>query len=145
MIKVTELKSTDNITIEMYTFYYKNTFEAEPHKDIKAYISLLIEGECSSVFKILKGAEQVGFFSLQEVYSTALMGKTIEILDFWVSDEHRGMGVGKKVAEKICEIGRGRGCKAIELFTTEENILANSFWASVGFSKSSLQHYRKTC
>lgn len=145
MISVKKLERPNQTIVSQYISYYKYIFEDEPHKDISIYIQALINEKHSSIYKIMIDEIQIGFFSCQEVFSTALMGKTIEIIDFWILEEYRSKGAGTEVTQKIFKITKFKNYKAIELFTAKENFLANKFWTSVGFTESSLQHYRKLC
>lgn len=57
--------------------------------------------------------------------------------DLFVREDARGHGLGRALVGRALERARERGCKRIELDTTEDNHTAISLYESFGFSRSS--------
>ncbi|WP_319532365.1 GNAT family N-acetyltransferase [uncultured Cohaesibacter sp.] len=62
------------------------------------------------------------------------MGKPgLYIQDLYVSDDARGLGLGRKLVERVAEIGRGRGCQYLRLSVDAANVSAQGFYEACGF------------
>jgi GNAT superfamily N-acetyltransferase len=57
--------------------------------------------------------------------------------DLFVREEARGGGLGRALVERSLERARERGCKRVELDTTEDNDTAIRLYESFGFSPAS--------
>lgn len=56
-----------------------------------------------------------------------------QILDFAVTAEHRGTGVGKQMFAALCEWFRKEGMHRIEVRHSSSNETAAQFWSQMGF------------
>ncbi len=57
--------------------------------------------------------------------------------DLFVRDSARGHGLGRALVQRVLERAAERGCRRVELDTTEDNRTAIGLYESVGFSASS--------
>ncbi|MEM5831844.1 MAG: GNAT family N-acetyltransferase [Candidatus Aenigmatarchaeota archaeon] len=59
--------------------------------------------------------------------------RVLEIHEFFVIPEYRGIGIGKMLLEKSIEIAKNNGIEIIELVVGEENFRAISFYEKNNF------------
>lgn len=59
--------------------------------------------------------------------------KTLNIWNFQVSEEHRGLKIGKTLMESVIELARSKGFRAVVLETQNTNVPAIGFYMKCGF------------
>jgi phosphinothricin acetyltransferase len=64
----------------------------------------------------------------------------------WVEDvvvdvEHRGKGLGRKLMEKLVELGKEKGLTEILLFSADKRIEAINLYKSLGFKEKESRIY----
>ena len=55
-----------------------------------------------------------------------------EVMEFYVEEENRSQGIGRKMFEKACELSREYGCTQIELATNQLRKDAHRFYEREG-------------
>ena len=64
---------------------------------------------------------------------TRILGR---IEDVAVNENHRGVGIGKKLVKRLVKIGNEKKCDKIVLSSSEKN---SKFYEKIGFQKNELQ------
>jgi GNAT superfamily N-acetyltransferase len=59
---------------------------------------------------------------------------TFELVSMWVAPEHRRKGVARLLVGRVIEEARHLGARRLALFVSDGNLVAESFYASMGFS-----------
>ena len=72
-----------------------------------------------------------------------ISGKKGWIEDVVVNIEHRGKGVGKKMMNKLLEIGEKKGLSEILLFTEDHRVPAINLYSDLGFKVKNSRIYTK--
>ena len=82
------------------------------------------------------GGEPVGFAICFRGFSTFAARPLINISDYFVSPEHRGLGIGPRLLGVIEERARELGCCRVTLEVQENNHLARRVYSAAGFSQA---------
>lgn len=69
-------------------------------------------------------------------------GSVAVIEDVIVDDAFRGLGLGKRIIQKLIEIAKSQKAKHIGLRANPHAPIANNMYKSLGFSKSAVVYYR---
>lgn len=78
--------------------------------------------------------QPAGIANCFEGFSTFACKPLLNIHDFAVVPEFRGLGLSKKLMEKIEEIARSRDCCKITLEVLEGNTIAKAAYSACGFT-----------
>ena len=75
---------------------------------------------------------------------TIFINTTIgEISDLYVHDDHRNIGVAKKLIEAVLDWFREKKIEYVEAFVATDNMVAEKAWKSFKFKEYSKKLYRK--
>jgi GNAT superfamily N-acetyltransferase len=85
------------------------------------------------VFLAYAGAAPVGIAICFRGYSTFAARPLVNISDYFVSPEHRGVGVGRKLLTAVEQRARELGCCRLSLEVQENNLRARSVYEAAGF------------
>lgn len=80
--------------------------------------------------------EYVGICTCFYAYSTFLAKPLLNIHDIYVSESHRGIGVGKRLIQSLEEIAHKNGCGKITLEVRKDNLNARDLYKSQGFTEA---------
>jgi ribosomal protein S18 acetylase RimI-like enzyme len=80
--------------------------------------------------------EYVGICTCFYAYSTFLAKPLLNIHDIYVSESHRGIGVGKRLIQSLEEIAHKKGCGKITLEVRKDNLNARDLYKSQGFTEA---------
>ncbi len=72
---------------------------------------------------------------------TVVSGKKGWVEDVVVDVAHRGQGIGRRLMEKIVEIGKKKGLSEILLFSADKRIEAINLYKSLGFKEKESRIY----
>ncbi|MBZ0319305.1 MAG: GNAT family N-acetyltransferase [Anaerolineae bacterium] len=75
----------------------------------------------------------VGYFILTFGYSLEFGGRDAFIDEIYLTESHRGQGVGRQTIAFILEQARAIGIKAVHLEVMPQNTRAHRFYLQVGF------------
>ena len=78
----------------------------------------------------------VGICTCFYAYSTFLAKPLLNIHDIYVSESHRGIGVGKRLIQSLEEIAHKKGCGKITLEVRKDNLNARDLYKSQGFTEA---------
>ncbi len=82
------------------------------------------------------GGEPAGLVNCFEGFSTFACRPLVNVHDVMVKEQFRGLGLSRKMLQKVEEIARQRGCCKITLEVLEGNALAQSAYRKFGFDDS---------
>lgn len=80
----------------------------------------------------------IGMVLILYTISTALGGCVGILEDMIVAEDCRGQGVGRELITTAIERARDNGCQRVSLLTDSDNLNAQRFYRSHGFSHSSM-------
>lgn len=89
--------------------------------------------EYGRAYLIADGDTWVGYFILTFGYSLEFGGRDTFIDEIYLSESHRGQGVGRQTIAFIVEQAREIGLKAVHLEVLAQNTRAQRFYLQVGF------------
>lgn len=78
------------------------------------------------------GGEAVGFALFFHNFSTFLAKPGIYLEDLFVSQEHRGKGIGRLLLERLARLAVDRGCGRLEWAVLDWNVEAIKFYERLG-------------
>ena len=85
--------------------------------------------------------EYLGFAQLYPSFSSVSAKKIWILNDLFVSENTRGLGVGKKLLNRIKEFAKETNSKGIALETDITNVNAQGLYESLGYIKNSEHYY----
>lgn len=69
-------------------------------------------------------------------------GLIAAIEDVVVDDKHRGMGIGRKLTQKMIDVAKQKRAKTVSLTTNPAREAANAMYQKMGFFKKETNYYR---
>ncbi|XP_072046059.1 diamine acetyltransferase 1-like [Amphiura filiformis] len=99
----------------------------------RAWFHCLVS-ECVSYDKNMSSLPHngvVGFLVFYYGYD-AWQGKLAYMSDIFVTEKHRGNGLGKKMMQQAARISRGAGCQKMQWIVSEWNVPARNFYKRIG-------------
>jgi len=82
------------------------------------------------------GPNFVGVVTCFQTFSTFLAMPMLNIHDIYVEPTHRGLGIGKKLIEKVDTKARENNCGKITLEVRKDNLSARGLYKSQGYSEA---------
>jgi GNAT superfamily N-acetyltransferase len=79
--------------------------------------------------------ELVGFATLYWTFSSTHAAEIVLMNDLFVSETHRGRGIGQALIEESLKVARKRGTRHLEWMTAEDNLVAQRLYDRIGASK----------
>ncbi|WP_164990575.1 GNAT family N-acetyltransferase [Agromyces albus] len=73
--------------------------------------------------------EPAGFALFYPTYSTVLGRRGIHLEDLYVSERHRGSGLGREILAHLANVAVQRGCARLEWWVLRTNVAALRFYA----------------
>ncbi len=77
----------------------------------------------------------VGFINVQRVYSVWAHGYIFFVDDFFIDEQYRARGYGKRAIAELFEFAQGQGIKRIDLLSENTNPRAVDFYKKIGFDQ----------
>lgn len=126
------------------TLHLLNSYAKDPMGDGKALsemarrnvISGLREHPTTLVFLAYRGSEPVGLATCFRGFSTFAARPLINISDYFVFPQHRGLGIGRQLLGAIEQRARELGCCRLTLEVQENNHHARRVYAAAGFAQA---------
>lgn len=100
------------------------------------YLQQMIKSDEKLALVALDGVKPVGF-ALSEIEPPSLGFKREKygaIEQVAITESYRRKGVGEKLVSEIMKWFKSKNIQRVELETTAQNVLANSFWQKHGFT-----------
>jgi GNAT superfamily N-acetyltransferase len=88
-----------------------------------------------------RGAEPVGYACLYWHFTSLVPAETVLMNDLYVSEGHRGEGIGRALIEASAEVARERGAHQLEWATAPDNRTAQRLYDSTGAERSEWIEY----
>ncbi len=126
------------------TVHLLNAYAMDPMGDGKPLsetarrdvISGLREHPTTLVFLAYRGSEPVGLAICFRGFSTFAARPLVNISDYFVFPEHRGIGIGRRLLSAIEQRARELGCCRLTLEVQENNHHAKRVYSAAGFSRA---------
>ena len=126
-MKIRQLQSSDiKQVIDLWTSSFSRTFDNKVNNNY-------LNDHNSITFVMSDNKAILGVASLH--ISEKLTRKLGLIEDVAVSKNNRGLGIGKKLVEKLIQTGKEKKCDKIVLSSSEKN---SEFYEKMGFQKKEL-------
>ncbi len=77
----------------------------------------------------------VGFINVQRVYSIWAHGYIFFVDDFFIAEQYRGCGYGRRAIAELYECAEGQNVKRIDLLSEDTNPRAVEFYKKIGFDQ----------
>jgi GNAT superfamily N-acetyltransferase len=106
--------------------------------------SLLRHENLATAYYIKHGNDRIGYVILTRYHSVEKGGLTIYIDELYVEEVFRRRGVGKGIMDKIFDIARIEGAKALWAQAEPYNKAAQEFFLSKGFQVNPYLNFERT-
>jgi len=107
-------------------------FEKAPEKVTNTVAQMKIEKDFFQAWVAEKSdGEIVGMALFYDVYYT-WVGRSLYLDDLYVKEKYRGSGIGKKLLDKVIEIGQQNNCKRIRWQVLDWNTPEIEFYKKIG-------------
>jgi diamine N-acetyltransferase len=120
--------------LEFMRAYY--AFDGHGFDEAKArvaLIALLRDANLGGVWLILDGSEPAGYIVLCYGYSLEWLGRDAFVDEFYLREEYRGRGWGRRAMEFVEEEAQSAGIRALHLEVVEGNEGAGELYRKIGF------------
>jgi|ERR1044072_2165020 GNAT superfamily N-acetyltransferase len=88
-----------------------------------------------------RGDELAGYACLYWHFTSLVPAETVLMNDLYVSERHRGEGIGRALIEAGAEVARERGAHHLEWATAPDNATAQRLYDSTGAERSEWVEY----
>jgi ribosomal protein S18 acetylase RimI-like enzyme len=119
------------IYLDSYREYFKQP--RNPSK-VETFLYEKFEHLESVIFIAEQDSEVIGFAQLYPIFSSLRLQRVWLLNDFYINEEYRFRGVGKKLFTKVKEFTMLTKSKGIELSVEHTNEKAWRFWEKQGFN-----------
>lgn len=117
----------------MREYYALDGHGFEEQKAHVALIALLRDASLGRAWLILDGKGAVGYVVLCFGYSLEWLGRDAFVDEFYLLEEYRRRGWGRKTMEFVEEAARAAGVRALHLEVVRENVAALQVYGKLGF------------
>jgi diamine N-acetyltransferase len=130
------LESDADVLLEFMQEYYAfdgHGFDRD--KARAALTALLRDASLGLGWLILDGDAAVGYIVLCFGYSLEWLGRDAFVDEFYLREEYRGRGWGRKTMEFLEEAARVAGIRTLHLEVVQENTAARQLYRKLGFAE----------
>lgn len=127
-------ESDAGILLRFMREYY--AFDGHGFEEQKAHVALMAllrDANLGRAWLILDGAGAVGYVVLCFGYSLEWLGRDAFVDEFYLLEEYRRRGWGRKAMEFLEEAARAVGVRALHLEVVRENMAALQVYGKLGF------------
>jgi GNAT superfamily N-acetyltransferase len=125
-------------------FSLESDFEPDLEKQVKGLSMLVTDPAGTSLVLVaLIQGQVIGMATVQTLVSTAEGGRVGLVEDVIVDRDFRGSGIGTRLLDHVLTWCEARRISRVQLLADRENSLSLSFYASRGWSGTSLICLRK--
>ncbi|MCL7486724.1 MAG: GNAT family N-acetyltransferase [Desulfobulbaceae bacterium] len=107
-------------------------------------LQMMIDNERRRILVAETNGKIIGMCSGQQTISTAEGGPALLVEDVIIHAEYRGLGIGRRLMEKVAEWGKMKGASRLQLLTDRNNTQALKFYTKLGWQATELICLRKT-
>jgi ribosomal protein S18 acetylase RimI-like enzyme len=136
-------ESDADLLLEFMREYY--AFDGhgfDPPKARAALLGLLRDPSLGRVWLISTGQQVAGYVVLTLGYSLEFLGRDAFLDEFYLRENYRGQGLGRKALELVEEAARSLQVRALHLEAVRRNQAAQHFYRKLGFKDR--EHYLMT-
>jgi len=127
-------ESDAGILLEFMRAYY--AFDGHEFDEAKARVALtalLRDARLGMAWLIFDGPSPIGYIVLCFGYSLEWLGRDAFVDEFYLSEEYRGRGWGRKTMEFVEEAARNAGIRTLHLEVVRQNAAALEVYRRLGF------------
>jgi diamine N-acetyltransferase len=117
----------------MQTYYVYDGHGFDREKARMALTALLHDSNFGRVWLILDDDAAVGYIVLCFGYSLEWLGRDAFVDEFYLRDEYRGRGWGRKTMEFVEDEARKAGIRTLHLEVVQQNVTALEVYRKMGF------------
>ena len=128
------VESDADVLLEFMQAYYKydgHGFDRE--KARAALVGLLRDSRYGCAWLVLDGDRTVGYIVLCFGYSLEWLGRDAFVDEFYLREEYRGRGWGRKAMEFVEEEARRERIRTLHLEVMHKNVRAFDLYRKMGF------------
>ena len=119
----------------MQSYYAFDGHGFDREKARTALIALLRDATFGRAWLILDGDAVVGYIVLCFGYSLEWLGQDAFVDEFYLREEYRGRGWGRKTMEFVEEAAREAGIRTLHLEVVRKNVTALEVYRRMGFAE----------
>lgn len=119
-------------------FSQETEFAPDRETQLIALRSIITDPRLGEITVARKNGRCVGMVLILYTISTALGARVAILEDMIVAEDCRGEGIGRQLITTAMQRARRSGCKRVTLLTDADNLRAQRFYRSRGFSHSSM-------
>lgn len=142
MVHIERPPLIDRIEVEQIIAAY-HTFEGlkPSHEKIARTVDQLLRSESCGVILVAREKTMIVGVAVAFYLTSAELGRTLIIQDFFVKPDSRRKGVGRALAARLMKEAIATKTEAVSLEIVRTNEIAPAFWQSVGFVQSDRRLY----
>jgi ribosomal protein S18 acetylase RimI-like enzyme len=128
------VESDADLLLEFMRDYY--AFDGHGFDQEKARVALatlLRDAQFGRAWLILDGSAPVGYIVLCLGYSLEWLGRDAFVDEFYLREEYRGRGWGRKTMAFVEDAAREAGIRALHLEVVRQNVAALELYRRLGF------------
>jgi GNAT superfamily N-acetyltransferase len=126
---------TDTLIEFMQAYYAFDGHGFDREKACVALTTLLRDTNFGRAWLILDGDAAVGYIVLCFGYSLEWLGRDAFVDEFYLREEYRGRGWGRKTMEFVEEAAREAGIRTLHLEVVRKNVTALEVYRRMGFAE----------
>ncbi len=115
-----------------YRQFYQQPSESQ---NVREFLETRLKNKESSIFMALHSGRPAGFMQLYPTYSSIGISKVWILNDLYIENDHRRLGIGRKLAEYAIQFAKETGASKLVLETADGNIQAQGLYEKLGFVK----------
>ena len=140
MIKTADINDLENVTkiVMKYRKFYG--VENQSENEVRDFMRARIENNQSKIFLTFADSKVIGFIQLYPSYSTVSLKPQWILNDFYVDENFRKQGNGKKLMSFVKEYFRDKA-KGFILVTDKSNETAKKFYEANGWKTGEYDFY----
>ena len=125
----------DTLLEFMRAYYAFDGHGFDRNKARVALAQLLRDGNLGLAWLILDGETPVGYVVLCFGYSLEWLGRDAFVDEFYLREEYRGHGWGRKTMAFVEDAARAAGIRAVHLEVVRQNTAALQIYTKMGFQE----------
>jgi GNAT superfamily N-acetyltransferase len=133
LAQLEDLPAITALLEEVDRFY--GVTEFEPQQQRAEQIRALLFRPVPVAFVLLARdhTEPMGLAAYSFLWPAAGITASLFLKELYISDAHRGRGVGRLLMERLQDIAAKEGCSRLEWTTDRDNEAAQAFYKAIGF------------
>lgn len=137
-----DLPALADLLTELFTL--EADFRPDRDKQLRGLRLILDTPAVGRLFALRVDGEVAGMANALITVSTAQGCRVLLLEDVIVAARHRGLGLGRRLVEHVCDWARNEGMTRVTLLADKDNAPALAFYESLGFEASAMVVRRLT-